>query len=203
MLGGGGGGGGEHGGGDQHDFNTNLPDKDERKAVRRARMEARTADADPEARGWKDKESEDEMMRFKGQQQIANSLKHLDGKKANGIDVITGIRVKADWAESQRRIAEETQRQHRLKALQEEAVRSGKQNASVEMRWAELLDKNIPQELFAAIEEQRQNCAAIISSKDALIAEFHLQLKMKDQLNMLKLVVSLVKHSVEFVQLLH
>jgi dynein regulatory complex protein 1 len=180
MLGGGGG-GGEHGGGDQHDFNTNLPDKDERKAVRRARMEARTADADPEARGWKDKESEDEMMRFKGQQQIANSLKHLDGKKANGIDVITGIRVKADWAESQRRIAEETQRQQRLKALQEEAVRSGKQNASVEMRWAELLDKNIPQELFAAIEEQRQNCAAIISSKDALIAEFHLQLKMKDE----------------------
>ena len=169
------------GGGDKDEFNTNVPDKDERKAVRRARLEARTAEADPEARGRKEKEAEENMLRFKGQQQIANSLKHLDGKKATGIDGITEIRVKADWEESQRRIAEETQRQQRLKALQEEAVRTGKQNASVEMKWAELLDKQIPQELFAAIEEQKKNCAAIIESKDALIAEFHLQLKMKDE----------------------
>ena len=49
------------------------------------------------------------------------------------------------------------------------------------MRWADLLDKQIPQELFTAIEEQKKNCAAIIASKDKLISEFHLQLKMKDE----------------------
>ena len=55
------------------------------------------------------------------------------------------IRVEADWRESQRRIGEEKQRQDRLRGLQEEAVRSGKQNATVEMRWAELLEQNMPQ----------------------------------------------------------
>lgn len=173
--------GGGGAGGEKEQFNTNVPDKEERKAVRRARIEARDAAADPKARERKDKEAEEEMMRFKGQQQIANSLKHLDGTKSKGIDSITSIRVKADWEESQRRIVEETKRQERLRDLQEEAVRSGKQNAAVEMRWADLLDKQIPQELFTAIEEQKKNCAAIIASKDKLISEFHLQLKMKDE----------------------
>ena len=45
--------------------------------------------------------------------------------------------------QAQRRVAEEKQRQDRLQRLQEEAVRSGKQNAAVEMRWAELLDQNM------------------------------------------------------------
>ncbi|CAN0485820.1 unnamed protein product, partial [Scytosiphon promiscuus] len=48
---------------------------------------------------------------------------------------------------------------------QEEAVRSGKQNAAVEMRWAELLDENMPQELHRNIEEQKAACAEIVASK--------------------------------------
>lgn len=48
---------------------------------------------------------------------------------------------------------------------QEEAVRSGKQNAAVEMRWAELLDENMPQELHKSIEEQKAACAEIVASK--------------------------------------
>lgn len=48
---------------------------------------------------------------------------------------------------------------------QEEAVRSGKQNAAVEMRWAELLDENMPQELHRHIEEQKTACSEIVASK--------------------------------------
>ena len=91
------------------------------------------------------------------------------------------IRVEADWRESQRRIGEEKQRQDRLRGLQEEAVRSGKQNATVEMRWAELLEQNMPQELHNEIESQKRSCKEIIDSKDDLIRTFNIQLKTKDE----------------------
>ncbi|GMI56192.1 hypothetical protein TeGR_g5314, partial [Tetraparma gracilis] len=81
----------------------------------------------------------------------------------------------------QRRIAEETLRQERLQRLQEEAVRSGKQNAAVEMRWAELLDQAMPQELQKEIEQQKGACVDIIRSKDDLIRDFQQQLKSKDE----------------------
>lgn len=56
---------------------------------------------------------------------------------------------------------------------QEEAVRSGKQNAAVEMRWAELLDENMPQELHRSIEEQKAACAEIVASKVLCIGATH------------------------------
>ena len=112
---------------------------------------------------------------------MANSLAHLDKKKASGISSVTDIRVNADFRENQRRINEEELRQERLQRLQEEAVRSGKQNAAVEMRWAELLDQNMPQELHKEIVSQKAACANIISSKDELIREFQQQLKSKDE----------------------
>jgi len=162
-------------------FNTNVDDKEERKRIRKARMQAREASNDPEAQAKREKEAQEEAAKLKGQQQIANSLAHLDKKKATGIDEVTMIRVEADWRESQRRIAEEEKRQERLQSLQEEAVRSGKQNAEVELQWGKLLEQNMPQELFAAIQEQKHACSGIIASKDDLIRDFNLQLKSKDE----------------------
>lgn len=52
---------------------------------------------------------------------------------------------------------------------QEEAVRSGKQNAAVEMRWAELLDENMPQELHRNIEDQKAACTEIVASKVRMV----------------------------------
>merc|ERR1719181_2125323 len=170
--------------GAKEEFNTNLPGpehKEERKRVRQARVEARNASEDKEAGSKVRGGAQEEVRRSKGQQQIADSLAHLDKKKSSGIENITHIRVAADWREGQRRVAEEKQRQERLQRLQEEAVRSGKQNAAVEMRWAELLDQNMPQELHNEIEAQKSACSEIVASKDALIREFQLQLKLKDE----------------------
>lgn len=41
--------------------------------------------------------------------------------------------------------------------LQEEAISSGKQNAAIEMRWAELLELNMPQQLYSEIEAQARH----------------------------------------------
>lgn len=120
-------------------------------------------------------------MKFRGQQQIATSLVHLDKKKASGIDDTTIIRVNADLRESQRRVKDEAQRQDRMKSLDDEARFSTESNLSIAARWSELDILKIPQDLHKAIEEQKAKCAAVLASKDALIAEFHLALKLKDE----------------------
>lgn len=76
---------------------------------------------------------------------------------------------------------DDAQAQERLQMLQEEAIASGKQNAAIEMRWAELLELNMPQQLYTEIESQKKSCAEIITSKDNLIREFKKQLKIKDE----------------------
>ncbi|CAB1096302.1 unnamed protein product [Ectocarpus sp. CCAP 1310/34] len=177
---------------DNLEFATNLPDKEERKRVRRLRVERQIAAQDKD--GLDTSKNDDETAACSLSQQqvldidncgcicmVADSLGHLDKKKGRGIDAVTAVRVSADDRETQRRMAEEHARQERLQRLQEEAVRSGKQNAAVEMRWAELLDENMPQELHKSIEEQKAACAEIVASKDALVNDFQVQLKVKDE----------------------
>ncbi|CAM9689132.1 unnamed protein product [Ascophyllum nodosum] len=157
-----------------------LTDKEERKRVRRLRVEQAIA---TRVNGGLDtsKNGKEASACSLSQQQVADLLAHLDTKKARGIDAVTAVRVAADDRETQRRMAEEQARQERLQCLQEEAVRSGKQNAAVEMRWAELLDENMPQELHRSIEEQKAACAEIVGSKDSLVNDFQTQLKTKDE----------------------
>ena len=161
-------------------YNTNLPTQEERIKIRRQRIASRQASEDPE-KGDQRNEKSEEQLKSKGSQAVADSLASLDKKKFDGIDRVTMIRVTADWRETQRRVKEEKQKQDRLQRLQEEAVRSGKANAAVEMRWAELLDQNMPQELHNDIEAQKAACAEIIASKDGVIREFQFQLKGKDE----------------------
>jgi dynein regulatry complex protein 1 len=144
------------------------------------RIEKRNVEIDPDNDASKVKEEEGDM-KFRGQQQIATSLVHLDKKKASGLDDTTVIRVNADLRESQRRVKDETQRQDRLKSLETEAKMSSEANITIAARWSELDALNVPQDLHKAVEEQKVKCAAVLASKDALIAEFHLALKIKDE----------------------
>lgn len=54
---------------------------------------------------------------------------------------MTDIRVRFDDSENQRRIDEENNRLDRYEALQIEAVTSGRKNAAIEMKWADLLNQ--------------------------------------------------------------
>jgi len=162
-------------------FNTNVPDKDERKNIRRQRIEARAAEGAPGSARKLTTVGAADDGKFRGQQQIATSLVHLDKKKSTGIDDTTMVRVTADLRENQRRVAEEAAREERMRMLDEEAGKSAEDNAAIEARWAELVSKDVPQDLHKAIEEQKARCAAVLASKDTLIAEFHLELKLKDE----------------------
>jgi dynein regulatory complex protein 1 len=163
------------------EFKTDIPPKEERKKGRRQRIEHRHREVDPDAENNRGAHEEEGDMKFRGQQQIATSLVHLDKKKASGIDETTIIRVDADLRESKRRVKDETEKEERMKALEEEMKLSLESNQNIKEKWQELENISIPQALHQAIEEQKAKCAAVLASKDALIAEFHLALKIKDE----------------------
>jgi dynein regulatory complex protein 1 len=162
----------------QEEFNTNHPDKDERKKARRKRI---LKHHEEEKRDMGEGEGNTSGMNRTGMQQVSESMLTLDRKKHSGLETVTSLRVKSDVSESQRRIDEENTRKDRLSKLQGEAFGSAKANAAIEMRWAELLEKEIPQELHAEMQMQMQACTEVIKSKDELIADFQRQLRAKDE----------------------
>jgi len=82
--------------------------------------------------------------------------------------------------EQERRQAEDERIQDRLHKLREEAAASGRANAAVQLKWADILERNLPQELAAELATQREACAAILGSKDALLAQLTGELAHKD-----------------------
>eukprot|EP00746_Dinoflagellata_sp_MGD_P161331 gnl/MRDRNA2_/MRDRNA2_88425_c0_seq1.p1 gnl/MRDRNA2_/MRDRNA2_88425_c0~~gnl/MRDRNA2_/MRDRNA2_88425_c0_seq1.p1 ORF type:complete len:684 (+),score=248.70 gnl/MRDRNA2_/MRDRNA2_88425_c0_seq1:133-2184(+) len=160
---------------------SSLTDREERIAARRRRAEAKLKREKDEAEGKKTKKEEVEEEISFGRQQIGNSTAALERTKTETWNEITDIRVKFDDAENQRRIVEENARLDRYEALQIEAVTSGRKNAAVEMKWADLLNMDIPQELNDQLQLQKDQCQAIVDSKDRRILEFQTELKNKDE----------------------
>ena len=154
-----------------------ISDKEERKRARRQKADNRI---NPQEIVVQNETDEKERNRT-GAQQIAESVLHLDRRKHTGIQDITSIRVETDEVESKRREADENLRRDRLLKLQGEALSSAKANAAIEMKWAELLEMDIPQALHHEIQSQMESCKSAIQSKDDLIAEFQNQLRSKDE----------------------
>merc|ERR1712070_989691 len=123
-----------------------------------------------------------------GKQQVGTSTACLERIRTETWDELTDIRVKFDDQENQRRIVEENNRLDRYEALQIEAVTSGRKNAAIEMKWADLLNMDIPQELNDQLQFQVNACNQIIESKDRRIRDFQAELKNKveEYIKMLK-----------------
>ena len=165
---------------DPGEFTSEKQDRENRIKQRRARIEARKRAKDNEGREGIG-ENENMEHQSQGAKQTQQSLSHIDRIKAQSIENVTSIRVQADNSENQRRIREEDNRQTRLRRLQEEAIESGKRNAAIEMRWQELMNYNMPQDLLVELSKQKDGCSRIIDSKDTLINEFNNELKSKDE----------------------
>jgi len=158
-----------------------LASADERIAARRKRAEAKLRLEKEEAEGKKTKNDEIQEEASQGKQQVADSNAVLERVKTDTWDKLTDIRVSFDSQENQRRIIEENNRLDRYEALQIEAVTSGRKNAAIEMKWADLLNMDIPQELHEQLQMQKNACAQIIESKDRRIRDFQTELKNKDE----------------------
>ena len=116
-----------------------------------------------------------------GKEQYGKSVAELERFRTETWDELTSILVRFDDQENQRRIVEENNRLDRYEALQIEAVTSGRKNAAIEMKWADLLNMDIPQELNDQLQFQKSACRQIIESKDRRIEDFKTELKNKDE----------------------
>jgi len=159
-----------------------LADPDSRIVARRKRAEAKLKRDKEEAEGKK-KSGQEESAALdvsRGRTQTLESVARMEQVKTATWNGLTQVRVAFDDAENQRRIVEEAARLDRYEALQIEAVTSGRKNAAVEMKWADLLNLEIPQELYEQLRTQREACQTIIDAKDRRIREFETELKNKN-----------------------
>lgn len=116
-----------------------------------------------------------------GQKQVHESMATLDQTKRDGIRFVTDIRVAADAKEESRRLQEEQRRQERLEKLQDEIASTSRHTATIEARWNQLMQLEIPQQLAQEIATQNEVCREILASKDRLVSEFQQQLRQKDE----------------------
>jgi len=158
-----------------------LGEQTDRIQARRRRAEAKLRLEKEEAEGKKTKKEEVQEEVSLGKQQVGTSTAILERLRTDTWDGLTNIRVCFDKQENDRRIGEENNRLDRYEALQIEAVTSGRKNAAIEMKWADLLNMDIPQELNDQLQFQINACLQIIESKERRKRDFDTELKNKDE----------------------
>lgn len=151
-----------------------------RMEAREKRMNARKHKNEPDSTAKKEVKEEKTKL-GRGAQQIVDSQAFIEKLKYNTTDQVTSVRTETDDRENRRRIAEEHKRNERLFALRDEAIQSIEQNEIVERKWDDLTAIHMPQQLQQRIDEQRRRCNEILASKDALVKQFQLELKAKDE----------------------
>ncbi len=115
-----------------------------------------------------------------GKQQTLDSQRRLERLREEHLDAASLVKLSGDDRENRRRVEEEETRQELRGKLLAEAEQSAQRNAGVAIRWADLFQYDVPQELDGEIQKQREACDKIIESKDQLILELRGQLKLKD-----------------------
>ena len=116
-----------------------------------------------------------------GEEQIRRSRKDIEDLKTVAAEEVTRFRVTADTDESERRMQEDARVRERLQNRADEAASSNRRDSSILMKWNSLFSKKVPQELYEAIERQKESCTKIVESKDKLIADLKSELKNKDE----------------------
>nr|CCA19925.1 conserved hypothetical protein [Albugo laibachii Nc14] len=116
-----------------------------------------------------------------GEHQVESSVNHLHDLKIASINQITNIRVRADDLHAKRRIEEANRLRTRHLRIHQETAESTAKNGSIEVKWADLVEIKLPQELQDELESLNTACEDIIISKNRVILEFQKELRKKDE----------------------
>ncbi|CAI9620753.1 unnamed protein product, partial [Staurois parvus] len=122
-------------------------------------------------------EKEEERKSYK---QIEDSRQRLGKLVSDGTQLVTNIQIAADARETQRRATEEELKRLRVEKIDNEAKSSYEKFQSITKKWLLSREKKIPQELWAQLNSQQQQCAQLIGDKNKLIGELQQELKRKD-----------------------
>ncbi|XP_063771047.1 dynein regulatory complex protein 1 isoform X2 [Pseudophryne corroboree] len=156
-------------------------DQQERIVARRLRIAARI-----EAKRWEahgehpdSTKSQTEGPR-RSHKQIEDSRQRLSKLVSDGTQLVTNIQVASGARETQRRSEEEELRRLRVEKVNNEAKSSFEKFEDITRKWLLGPEKRIPQELWAVLDSQQQQCAQLIEDKNKLIGELNQELKRKD-----------------------
>ncbi|XP_069829293.1 dynein regulatory complex protein 1 isoform X2 [Dendropsophus ebraccatus] len=156
-------------------------DQQERIQARRlritARIEAKRREALGEDPGSIMERKETPRRSYK---QMDDSRQRLSKLVNDGTQLVTNIQVAADARETQRRAEEEELRRLRVEKIDNEAKSSFEKFEEISKKWLLSGEKAIPQELWAVLNSQQQQCGQLIEDKNVLIGELQQELKRKD-----------------------
>lgn len=153
--------------------------KEERLNIRRQRVAAKRNKEDNRFKRDEDEDEGDKISKTKAK--ITESRQTVDDTEASGHEKVTDIRVVWDYREDIRRRKEEDKRAERLRELEKELLESTNINREIELKWAQIAQKDIPQELYTQIAIQYKAASKLLASKDEIIKQLQTELKVKDE----------------------
>eukprot|EP01116_Phalansterium_solitarium_P015930 TRINITY_DN3584_c0_g1_i1.p1 TRINITY_DN3584_c0_g1~~TRINITY_DN3584_c0_g1_i1.p1 ORF type:complete len:660 (-),score=312.37 TRINITY_DN3584_c0_g1_i1:391-2370(-) len=162
-------------------------DREERIAARRARIQARI-EAKKRAQGEENAartatvaQTDDPMAGLTGAQlQVYQSRRAFLDAQFRAMEEVSAGRVDALHKEQQRRKEEVQRRAEQRSRREDEKIRSEQANEEIAERWSEIIQMEIPEDLAEEIRKQKALCDEVIASKDALIREWHNEIKAKE-----------------------
>ncbi|XP_018585901.2 dynein regulatory complex protein 1-like [Scleropages formosus] len=126
------------------------------------------------------KDMKDPEDKKRSQKQMESSKKRVAKVQNDGTVLVTNIRVAADFREAQRRAEQKEASRRRIEKLEMEAKTSLEKFEEISRRWTAAREKDVPQELREALNQQQQLCAVLLEDKNRLIKDLHQQLKAND-----------------------
>jgi len=153
--------------------------KAERIESRRARVAAKRNKEDAK---FKQEDADDQATKVsQSKAKITDARNTVDSTQDRAMEAVTDVRVNRDHRENTRRRKEEDKRSERLRELEKELLESTSINREIELKWAEIAQKDIPQELYTQIAIQYKAASKLLGSKDEIIKQLQTELKVKDE----------------------
>jgi len=158
-------------------------DREERIQARRLRINRRVELAQRKARGEdpdQKKPTDSEKDVSKSRKQMEESRQRLTKLRTDGTELVSNVQVAGDAREGIRRLEEDEIRRQRVERLEAEAKAAAEKFEEITKKWDYALSKEVPQDLFAMHNEQKDACDGMIDEKNKLINELQQELKGKD-----------------------
>uniref|UniRef100_A0A2H1V4W7 SFRICE_000310 n=1 Tax=Spodoptera frugiperda TaxID=7108 RepID=A0A2H1V4W7_SPOFR len=115
------------------------------------------------------------------EQATSTAAEELQRLSLDGAAKVTNVKVTTDEREVIRRTLFFEKMSNSLKKIEEEAAEAQTQYEAISENWDKMLEIKDPLDIDAEMKEQKKKCDALLTQKDALIAELKSDLKRMDE----------------------
>ncbi|KAI3386567.1 hypothetical protein SNEBB_009483 [Seison nebaliae] len=160
----------------------NSKNREERILARRIRIENRKNEKEEKPKEVVVEEKNREDCEFIiDDEQVINSRERLIKLYVDGCELVSNIRTAELLRESNRRKAEAEANRVRKERLEQETRSATEKFDEIIKQWESAAQKNVAQELYEILMEQRKFCDLMIDEKNKLISDFEDELKKNNE----------------------